>query len=197
MNNDSMTITPEPGTGPDVFTQPTKTDIRPKLTIYHANAKGTGAAMQIEIVPATAVADGCAYVSIAQQSSAPGVGQATGRKRFATFDWKNRLVAKLGFFELAETLLVLSGACEAVGNGGKGFFHTTSSATTVVSLRRCEDQTRAAASFGISRAPKDNPEARQFTGISLTHVEAHGLRLALEGTMHRLAFGNCERRCQA
>lgn len=197
MNNETTTLATEPAPGTDVFAPPAKTDIRPKLTIYHANMKSTGAAMQIEVVPASAVADGCVFVSVAQQSSASGIDQETGRKRFATFNWKNRLVVKLGFFEIAEMLLVLRGAVESVGNGGKGFFHTSSSATTVVSLRRSEDQTRAAVSFGISRAPKENPEARLFVGLSLSHVEAHGLRLALEGTMNQLAFGTCERRSMA
>ena len=71
---------------------------RPKLALYHPNARGTGSAVRLELLPATDDAEGCIMLTIAGQS-------AVGDRRaptptYARFDWENKIVVKLGFTDL-------------------------------------------------------------------------------------------------
>ena len=81
---------------------------RPKLALYHPNARGTGSAVRLELLPATDDAEGCIMLTIAGQS-------AVGDRRaptptYARFDWENKIVVKLGFTDLCQMLQVFRGA---------------------------------------------------------------------------------------
>ena len=67
---------------------------RPRLALYHPNARGTGSAVRLELLPATDDAEGCIMLTIAGQS-------AVGDRRaptptYARFDWENKIVVKEG-----------------------------------------------------------------------------------------------------
>lgn len=157
------------------------------LAFYHANGKNTGFAIQFSVEPATPDRDGAAFFSIAKQKT---VASSEGERRFASFDWMNKITVKLNFLEVAEILLVLGGHASALGHAGKeGLFHTSPSATTTISLKRSEDPTRPGFLLGVGRTPKADPNARQFYSFAFWPAEAFGLRAALTAEMGLLAFG--------
>ena len=105
---------------------------RPKLALYHPNARGTGSAVRLELLPATDDAEGCIMLTIAGQS-------AVGDRRaptptYARFDWENKIVVKLGFTDLCQMLQVFRGECESIGDG-QGLFHRAGCGQTRISLR--------------------------------------------------------------
>ena len=157
------------------------------LSFYHANGKNTGTAIQFSVEPATPDRDGAAFFSIAKQKT---VASTEGERRFASFDWANKITVKLGFLEVAEILLVLGGHAPALAHAGKeGLFHTSPTATTNISLKRSEDPARPGFLLGVGRTPKADPNARQFCSFAFWPAEAFGLRAALSAQMGLLAFG--------
>ena len=157
------------------------------LSFYHANGKNTGTAIQFSVEPATPDRDGAAYFSIAKQKT---VASNEGERRFASFDWANKITVKLNFLEVAEILLVLGGHTAALAHAGKeGLFHTSPTATTTISLKRSEDPARPGFLLGVGRTPKADPNARQFYTFAFWPAEAFGLRAALTAQMGLLAFG--------
>ena len=157
------------------------------LSFYHANGKNTGFAIQFSVEPATPDRDGAAYFSIAKQKT---VASNEGERRFASFDWANKITVKLNFIEVAEILLVLGGHSPALAHAGKeGLFHTSPSATTTISLKRSEDPARPGFLLGVGRTPKADPNARQYYTFAFWPAEAFGLRAALTAEMGLLAFG--------
>ena len=87
---------------------------RPSLPIYHPNGRGTGCAVKMELHPAHDDIDGSIMVTFANQiapddakSDAPG----DGYRRFARFDWQNRITIKLDFSDLCRILQVFRGEC--------------------------------------------------------------------------------------
>lgn len=158
--------------------------IRPKLSFYHANAKGTGAAVEFELHPAHEDTEGSIFVSIATQKT---VGSREGGGRvFPTFDWQNRLVVKLDIFDVAQMLQVFRGISESIADG-KGLFHRSPRATSVISLEHRLDQTPGYR-FEISSKPLDGADARR-AAIVFSNGEALALALALEHSMAAIAFG--------
>ena len=172
------------------FSPASRADYQPRLTFYHPNMKGQGSAVAFEIEPATSDKDGSVYVQIATQSGTSAPANAGQPKRFASFDWRNRITVKLNFAEVSEVMLVLCGMAQSLTkNGRNGFFHDTAAATTTVELRHGEDPARPGFILGISKAAKTMPDTRQFVSFVFSPGEALGLRLALEHSMGLLAFG--------
>lgn len=164
----------------------------PKLAFYHPNQSGNGAAVEIEVSPATRDRDGQVYLSIAPQNPSPEnvVVTPTG-KQCAAFFWKNRICVKLSFQEVVEVIMVLSGKAQTILHAGKeGFFHASNEANTTVRLKQSEDSNHAGAVFlGISKVLKANPDSKQSLCFNFSPAETFGLRLALEHSMAALAFG--------
>ena len=73
---------------------------RPRLAIYHANAKGTGCAIKMELHPAVGAADGSIFCTFAAQKT---VGNRLGpNPTFPTFDWDGAITVKLAFDDLTK-----------------------------------------------------------------------------------------------
>ena len=105
---------------------------RPKLAFYHANSRGTGGAVSMDLHPAHGNKDGCIMMRIANQMT---IGNRQGpNPTFPRFDWENAIVVKLGFDDLCQILQVFRGECESVGDG-KGLIHVTAKASTSIRLR--------------------------------------------------------------
>ena len=72
----------------------------PRLAFYHANAKGTGCAIKMELHPASGAADGGIFCTFAAQKT---VGNRLGpNSTFPTFDWTEAHTVKLAFDDLAK-----------------------------------------------------------------------------------------------
>lgn len=190
MNGTMPASTPAPQGADDAFAPAGRADYPPRLTFYHPNSKGQGSAVAFELEPATSERDGSVYLQIAAQNGT-GSPAANGQpKRYASFDWRNRITAKLNFAEVSEIMLVLCGMAPSNSkNGRNGFYHDTASATTTIDLKRGEDPARPGFILGVAKTPKANPDARQYSTFVFSMGEALGLRLALEHSMCLLAFG--------
>lgn len=171
-----------------VFDAP-KGEYNTRLSLYHANGKNTGTALQLEIEPATADRDGAVFLTLAKQKTVGNLG-SQGPDRFASFDWANKTTVKLGFLEVAEILMVFGGQAPSLAHAGKdGLYHNSAQATTSVSLKRAEDPSRPGFILGVGRTPKADPNARQFHTFAFWPSEAFAIRAALMAEMGLLAFG--------
>ncbi|MBQ9726661.1 MAG: hypothetical protein IJV65_04055 [Kiritimatiellae bacterium] len=171
-----------------VFDAP-RGDYNPRLSLYHANGKNTGTALQFELAPATPDRDGALFLAIARQKTVGNLN-AQGLDRFASFDWANKTTVKLGFLEVAEILMVFGGQASVLTHAGKeGLFHNSPSATTSITLKRADDPARPGFILGVGRTPKADPNARQYAAFAFWPAEAFALRLALQAQMGLLAFG--------
>jgi hypothetical protein len=158
---------------------------RLRLTFYHPTQTGGGGAARLEFHPARPDRDGCFFLEMARQKTAPS-RDADGRQT-ATFDWENKITAKLGFLDVCGLLLVLTGRGEQAGGGRGGLFHDTAEANTVINLRR---QTEPAGfSLEVSRKAKRGDGEVRRARVLLTDAEALGLRFALEAALFPMVFG--------
>ncbi|MBR4893727.1 MAG: hypothetical protein IKZ36_00840, partial [Kiritimatiellae bacterium] len=90
-------------------------NFRPKFSLYHANAKGTGCALKMEMHPALGDADGYFMVGLAGQLT---VGDRRGSEPvYPTFDWNNAMYVKLDFSDITKILEVFRGMTESIDDG--------------------------------------------------------------------------------
>lgn len=160
-----------------------KPEFRPVLRYYHANAKGTGSAMEFELHPAHGRTSGSVFASIARQKT---VGAVNGPSRvFPTFDWKDKACVKLDMADICEMLQVFRGMQESIADG-KGLFHKTASSTTSIKLSHLIEP-RPGYLLEVWRRPASGEAwgAR----ILFSASEALGLSLAFEQSMATIAFG--------
>lgn len=161
---------------------------RPRLSYYHANAKGSGSAINIELHPAHWSAEGnvegSLFVSMANQKT---VGVRNGSETvFPSFDWKNRLVLRLTMSDIAQIMMVFRGMQENVGEG-RGIFHRSSRYNTVIKFEHRIDP-HPGYTLEVYRKSLDGAE-QQHSFIAFSPAEAVGLSLAIEQSMSIIAFG--------
>ena len=94
-----------------------------KLNLYHPNAKGTGSALSVELVPATTNATGRIVLRLKPQKESLST----------SFDDSKEIIVELDVFDVAEFLRVFRG-CEEFIADGKGLFHRTIDANFVIKL---------------------------------------------------------------
>ncbi len=147
-----------------------------RLTFYHANRQGSGAAVRIEPRVNRRAGDryNCFFLDMARQKTVAGRGN--GGSPHATFDWENKITVKLDFMDVCELLTVLEGTCDHVGGKRDGLYHQTNQANTLIRFKRHESGGYALA---VSRkaAGADQPVR---IGTVLNRVEATGLRHILQ-----------------
>ena len=164
-------------------TNETTAAYRPRLAFYHANAKGTGCAVQLSLHPAHGCVEGSIRIHLANQKT---VGRwSGGTPQFATFDWENEIVATLGFTDLAKCLQVFRGECESI-DGDHGLYHRTAKGMTNITLRHLVEPTPGYV-LTVSFKPTDAEEARAQTFF--TPAEALGLCEAISASMMYVGFG--------
>lgn len=156
-----------------------------RVALYHANAKGTGAAMRLELT-LNHDHDGrpdCFFLEMANQKTRP-CHELNGRQ-LATFDWENKATVKLDFGDVCEMLTVLTGNQPAAGSKQNGIYHESGNASTIISLNKSERG--AGYVLGISRKTKDGEEV--FKGfIVISEAEAIGLRSVLHTGLFFMSF---------
>lgn len=91
-----------------------------KLNIYHANAKGTGSALGIELLPAVGESDGQVILSVAKQKAI--ADRKDGEPIFPQFDGLNSICLSLDPLEVEKIIEVVEGYVESI-NDGKGIIH--------------------------------------------------------------------------
>ena len=160
---------------------------RPTLALYHANGKGTGSAMKLQLYPAR-VGDlgGAIYATIASQSS-------LGDRRsmppvYPRFDWDNALKVKLDFDDLAKVLQVLRGETESIDEG-KGLFHRYADKCQVIKFRHMIEPVCGYSLEVCETFTNDEHVNESTTRISLSNAEALGLSLVIEHSFAAIAFG--------
>ena len=157
---------------------------RPRLALYHANAKGTGCAIKMELHPAHGATDGSIFCTFAAQKT---VGSRIGpNPTFPTFDWAEAHTVKFAFDDLTKMQQVFRGECDSI-NGDHGLWHLTAKGNTRIVLRHLIEPTPGY-SFEVYFCPIDGGDERRWL-IFLTSSEALGLSEAISGSMYLVAFG--------
>ncbi len=155
------------------------------LIFYHPNMKGSGSAAQFELKPAIRGREGCFFLVMARQNSEM-IRRGNGKNRTATFDWKGAVTVKLGLSDIGQMLLVLHNRQAAIANG-KGLFHDTADANTIIQLRKAE-KTEGYILDLSHKAKRDGAEPNRVW-IILTEAEALTLRLVFEQAMLYVVHG--------
>ena len=157
---------------------------RPRLAIYHANAKGTGCAIKMELRPASGATDGGIFCTFAAQKT---IGNRLGANpTFPTFDWDGAITVKLAFDDLTKIQQVFRGECESI-NGDHGLWHRTAMGNTKIVLRHIVDPVPGY-TFEVLFAPADGGEERRWLFL-LQPSEALGISEVISGSMYLVAFG--------
>ena len=158
---------------------------RARFALYHANGKGSGCAMKLELHPAHEFTDGCVMAHFARQSS---VGDRSGSAgSFPRFDWENAICVKLDFSDISKMLQVFCGECESIEDG-KGLFHRSQKATTRIAMRHLVEPVQGY-SLEVYRTPVAGGESESSARMVFTNVEALGLTRALETAVFYMCFG--------
>ena len=124
---------------------------RPRLALYHANPKGTGCAIKMELHTALGMEDGGIFCTFANQKT---VGCRLGNPpTFPTFDWDNAITENLDFNDLSKMMQVFRGECESVWSPeSQGTSNATSTRPPTASLttRTCGWRSGASSALGSS-----------------------------------------------
>lgn len=158
--------------------------VRPRLALYHANPRGMGCAIKMELHPAHGMTDGSIFCTLAAQKT---VGNRLGpNPTFPTFDWTDAITVKLAFDDLTKMQQVFRGECESI-NGDHGLWHRTAKGNTEITLRHIVDPVCGYA-FDVCHVPSDVGDERQWK-ILLQPSEALGISEVISGSMYLVAFG--------
>ena len=149
---------------------------RPAITICHANARGTGTALRLELHPANTDSDGSILATIAPQNA---------MKPVASFDWNNSISVRLCLMDLAKILQVFRGNYESIDDG-KGFYHCTINGFTVVRLYHRIEPIGGYV-LDVAHKPNDGETVRLV--FLMNYDEAFALAEAIDHAMLYVAFG--------
>ena len=158
---------------------------RPSLCFYHANQKGSGSAVKMNVHPAHDNTDGCIMMSIANQRSVGDRNAPT--PTFSTFDWEGAIHVKLDFSDLVQILQVFRGVCESI-NDGRGLFHRSSKGATSIRLAHLVEPV-SGYMLEVSRKPVDEGGEAVRSKMLFSTAEALGLNDAISGVMSLICFG--------
>lgn len=156
----------------------------PTLSIYHPNARNTGAAIRIALVKPWRVegrdefSDGHLELTIASQSEA---GEPP------SFDWDNGIDMPLYFAEISMILEVLHGVRESI-NDGKGIWMCRPNGERIILGFRHIIEPLSGYSLEVLR--KRDDDGSDVAHIFLSDAEAMGIGYALESTIGRMVFGD-------
>jgi hypothetical protein len=157
---------------------------RPRMRFYHANSKGSGCALSLEMIPADHEMEGCIMATLANQAT---IGNMQGESPvYSTFNWEGAVTVKLGFNDLCKMLQVLRGHCESIEDG-RGLFHRSANANTKISFCHVHDQYAGYVLDVCKVADATGGETR--ARIMLAPWEALGLSEAISGAMSAICFG--------
>ena len=157
---------------------------RPRLELYHPNAKGTGCAMAMALHPADSTQNGFIDVSIANQLT---VGNSMGANpTFPTFDWENCVDVVLDFDALCAILQVLRGETESIGSG-HGIFHKCKECCQTIKFSHIVDPV-CGYSFEVFEKQANGGEEKRVN-MFLSPAESLGICEAITSSMYLITFG--------
>ena len=165
------------------------------LSIYHPNAKGTGGALKMAIVPASNNDEGKVWIMAARQSIGVHRGYTLSDIGYPLFNWDDAICASLSPVDVARLLMVFRGECESVDDGAGIFmrFPGENCDAVKVTLRHVVEPV-AGYQFEFVHSFRESGEKDAETKTETVHVflgaaEALAISLALEQSMRLLAFG--------
>lgn len=156
---------------------------RPALTMYHANQKGTGTALRLELHEARPDAEGSIFATIATQKAQPP--QKVQQPHVASFDWDSAISVRLGLIDLAKILQVFRGQYESIDDG-KGLYHYTINGCRVV---RLEHRIEPIGGYVLSISHRPYGGEAVLLVFTMTYDEAFALSEAIDHAMLYVAFG--------
>ena len=157
-----------------------------QLIFYHANPKGTGAAVQFELRLNREGEDryDCFFLEMAHQKTIATPGDR--QKGPATFDSDGKVIVKLDFMDICELIAVLEGRRPQAGNGQNGIYHGSMGSSTLISFKK--NMEGEGFYLGVSKKSKDGTQL--FKGhILLSDIEAIGLDCVFRTALFLMAFG--------
>ena len=146
------------------------------MTMHHANAKGTGTALRLELHPARTDAEGSILATIAPQKATTPA---------PSFDWYNSISVRLCFMDLTKVLQVFRGQYESIDDG-KGIYHRTANGCTVVRLEH-RIEPFSGYVLAVSHRPNGGDTVRLI--FAMTYDEAFALSEAIGHAMLYVSFG--------
>lgn len=161
------------------------------LGLYHQNGRGTGSALRLELRLNRAGEHryNCFFLEMATQKTC--VQRQNGETQPATFDWERKVTVKLDFIDVCELLTVLEGRAGKVGGERSGLYHTAGGANTLIGFQRNAEQHTYY--LGLSKK-RDKDETPQKIGMTLSEVEATGLRNLFQTGLFYITFNGALRR---
>lgn len=168
----------------------TETAQRPRsgrITLYHPNRNGNGAAVQLELRLNREGEKGydCFFLEMARQQSASSTKD--GHRTPAKFDWAKKVTVKLDFRDVCEMLTVLEGRRDQAGEGQRGIYHETGNTNTIIALKKGTETNGYL--LALSKKTKDGEEV--FRGhVQLSEAEAIGLRCLFQTGLFFMAFNS-------
>lgn len=149
---------------------------RPAMTMHHANPRGTGTALRLELHPARPDAEGSILATIApQKATTPAVA----------FGWDNSIAVRLGILDLAKVLQVFRGQFESIADG-KGLFLRTANGCTVVRLAH---RIEPVGGYVLNVSHKPNVGETVCLSFGMTYDEAFAISEAIDHAMLYVSFG--------
>jgi hypothetical protein len=163
-----------------------------RLAFYHANSKGTGAAVQLEPRLNQQPGDryNCFFLDMARQKSVASRGE--GGTAHATFDWEQKITVKLDFTDISALLSVLSGETDHVGDKRDALYHQSGDTNTMIRFSRHES---GGIALSLSRKRPGDQQANRI-GTVLSQTESTGLRYILQMGLFLITFPSTARRDQ-
>jgi hypothetical protein len=157
-----------------------------RLTFYHANGKGSGAAVQFEPRLNQHPGDryNCFFLEMAKQLTVANRGSAAGATSHATFDWEHKITVKLDFADISELLTVLEGATDHVGGEREALYHQSGDTNTMIRFARHDS---GGIALSLSRKSAGDSQPHRI-GAVLSRSEAFGLRHVLQIGLFFITF---------
>lgn len=156
----------------------------PTLSIYHPNARNTGAAIRIALVKPRPI-DGSDdfYDGYLELTITP---QATAGK-LPTFDWSNGIDVPLYFTEISMMLAVFRGVHESIQDGKGVWICRPNGERIILRLRHIIEPLSG---YSLEVFQTKGNDVSCASHILLSDVEAFGLCSAIESSIGRVAFGD-------
>lgn len=153
-----------------------------KLNIYHANAKGTGSALGIELLPAVGSSDGQVILTLANQKAISD--GKDGEPIFPQFDHLNSICLSLDPLEVEKIIEVVEGCVESI-NDGNGLIHVFAGVLSTFKFSHVIDPM---CGYRLEVEKRFNGETFKV-GIFLSSSEGNMLAHGFKASMGLLLFG--------
>ncbi len=157
-----------------------------RLAFYHANGKGTGAAVQLEPRLNQHPGDryNCFFLEMARQKTIANRSDGQTETTNATFDWDQKITVKLDFADISELLTVLDGVSDHVGGQREALYHQSGETNTMI---RFDRHPSGGIALSLSRKNVGDSQPNRI-GTVLSLPEAVGLRHILQIGLFFITF---------